>query len=537
MSTAPRHEEKILLLDNVDPICAEVFARRGYQADQPGKLSDEELKRILPDYAGMVVRSATTVTADVLEHGPNLRVVGRAGVGVDNIDLKAATSKGVLVMNTPDGNTISTAEHTCGLILALARNIPEAVSRVKGGGWDRKAFMGTEVYGKTLGIVGLGKIGTEVARRMNAFGMHVVGYDPFATQEHAERNGIRLAELDEVLGAADFLTVHTPLTDKTRGLISLASASKLKKGVRLVNCARGGIIAEADIPELLDSGVIGGVALDVYSIEPPTPELYAILAHPAVVSTPHLGASTEEAQEKVAEQIAEQMADALEEKGYKGSVNGKSIALLANEEVHPYLELAERLGVLSGQVMPEHTTEVTFEYVGECARFSDLLTDGILKGLLSSYISGSVNLINARTYANERGIHIRETTSNQPGMYRDMIRVVLGKDGAYTTIAATIFGPGDYRVVQIDRFRIELKMEGDMLIYQNKDVPGMLASVAGALAEQKVNIGALSLGRAAKGEDAVTVLQIDKKLSDQELDRIRQLEGVNEVKYFSMGID
>lgn len=525
---------KVLLLDGVDAICAEIFAKRGIQADQPGKLDHAELLKILPEYSGMVVRSATTVTAEVLEHAPNMRVVGRAGVGVDNIDLKAATAKGVLVMNTPDGNTISTAEHTCGMILSLARNIPEAVASVKAGRWDRKSFMGSEVYGKTLGIIGLGKIGTEVALRMKSFGMGIVGYDPFASEEHADRHGIKLMDLDEVLGASDFLTVHTPLTEKTKGLISLASADKLKPGIRLVNCARGGIIQESDIHELLEKGIVGGVALDVFSSEPLTPELQEMVAHPAVISTPHLGASTEEAQEKVAEQIADQMADALENKGYKGSVNGKSIALLANDEVQPYLELAEKLGTLCGQLMPSNSSELTIEYIGEPARFSDLLTDGVLKGLLGAYITDTVNLINARTYATDRGLAIKEISSNQSETYRDLIRVNLGKEGAYTRIAATLFGEKDYRVVEIDKFRIELKMEGDMLMYQNQDVPGMLASVAGALASQNVNIGALSLGRAAKGQDAVTVLQIDKKLSDQEFEKVKALNGVRELKYFSL---
>src|SRR5690554_3154035 len=329
----------VLLLDNVDPLCSKKFNERGILAVQPGKLSEEELFEKIADVDGLVVRSGTTVSKELLNHAKKLKVIGRAGVGVDNIDIKAATAKGVLVMNTPDGNTISTAEHTCGMILALARNIPKAVATVKGGGWDRKKYMGTEVHGKKLGIIGLGKIGSEVALRMQPFGMEILAYDPFSTHEHAQELGVTLAEIDEVLAQADFLTVHPPLTEKTRGLVSKKNAAKLKKGIKLINCARGGTLEEADLLDLLEDGTIGGVALDVYSQEPPTENLYNILTHDHIICTPHLGASTEEAQEKVAAQIAEQMADALENKDYKGSLNGKSIALLSNKEVQPYLEL------------------------------------------------------------------------------------------------------------------------------------------------------------------------------------------------------
>ncbi|HBZ39938.1 MAG TPA: phosphoglycerate dehydrogenase, partial [Balneola sp.] len=377
---------KVLLLDGVDPVCANIFKERGIQADQPGKLSPEELNSQISNYDGMVVRSATTVTPELLEKATNMKVIGRAGVGVDNIDIKAATTKGILVMSTPDGNTISTAEHTCGMIIALARNIPTSVATVKNGGWDRKKYMGSEVFGKKLGIVGLGKIGSEVAKRMQSFGMEVFAYDPFTTKEHASDMNIELVDIDELLGNVDFLSVHTPLTEKTKGLVSLKNADKLKKGIRLVNCARGGIYEEADLPKLIDDGIVGGVALDVYSQEPPNEELYKVLEHPGIICTPHLGASTEEAQEKVAEQIASQMSDALENKNYKGSLNGKSISLLTNEEVQPYLQLAEKLGAMAVQLSPEHASSLEFEYSGDCTKFADVLTDGILKGMLSNYV-------------------------------------------------------------------------------------------------------------------------------------------------------
>jgi D-3-phosphoglycerate dehydrogenase / 2-oxoglutarate reductase len=526
--------QKVLLLDNVDPVCAESFKKRGIQADVPGKLTPEQLKERIGDYEAIVVRSATTVDADLLKYAHKLKVIGRAGVGVDNINIPAATAKGVLVMNTPDGNTISTAEHTCGLILALSRNIPEAVQRVKSGGWDRKKFMGTEVHSKTLGIVGLGKIGTEVALRMKQFGMEICAYDPFSTHDHAKSIGVELLDLDELLGRSDYLTVHTPLTDKTRGLICKEKAGLLKKGIRLINCARGGIYTEEDLIPLIDEGVVHSVALDVYSTEPPTKELYKILKHPAIVSTPHLGASTEEAQEKVAMQIADQISDALENKNYKGSLNGKSIALLTNEDAQPYVKLSEKLGQLCGQIAPDNANEFSFEYAGASAKFADVLTDGILKGMLSQFVSESVNLINARHYAKERGMNIRETTSDNGRLYKDLITIELGEGAEYRKISASVFGPDDYRIVEIDGYGIELRLEGDILMYRNQDKPGMLASVAGTLAAQNINIGALSLGREGKGSNAITAVIVDKKMDEAELQSIHQLDDIRNVKYISL---
>jgi D-3-phosphoglycerate dehydrogenase / 2-oxoglutarate reductase len=525
---------KVLLLDNVDPICADIFEKRGIKADQPAKISLDELKKTIGNYDAMVVRSATTVNQELLEKADGLRIIGRAGVGVDNIDIAAATTKGVLVMNTPDGNTISTAEHTCGLMIALARNIPQSVERVKHGGWDRKKFMGTEVHGKTLGIVGLGKIGSEVAVRMKEFGMDIYAYDPFTTQEHAGNIGVKLVELEELLKLADFITVHTPLTEKTKHMVSLENADMLKPGVRLVNCARGGIFKEDDLIPLIEKGVVAGVALDVYSEEPPTPELYEALKHPAIICTPHLGASTEEAQEKVAVQIANQISDALENKNYKGSLNSKSISLLTNAEVQPYVELAEKLGKVSGQIMPKNANNFSFEYTGLCTKYADVLTDAVLKGMLSQYVSESVNLINARHYALERGFKLSETNKSDDKNYNDLITIRIGDISDYKQISAAVFGPGDYRIVEIDGFGIELRLEGDILMYQNIDRPGMLASVAGALASQNINIGALSLGREGKGTNAITAVIVDKKLNNEELQTIYDLDGVHNVKYISL---
>ena len=525
---------KILLADNVDAVCEDVFAERGIEAVRKNNLTDEELFEEIPAYDGMVVRSSTTVSPELIKAASNLKVIGRAGVGVDNIDIPAATASGVLVMNTPDGNTISTAEHTCGMILAIARNIPQSVDKVKNGGWDRKKYMGTEVHSKTLGIVGLGKIGSEVAKRMQEFGMRIKAYDPFASIEKAEHLDVELVELDELLGSADFLTVHTPLTEKTKGLVSMENADKLKKGMFMINCARGGIYKEEDLPQLIDEGYVAGVALDSYSNEPPSDDVYELLKHPNIICTPHLGASTEEAQEKVAEQIAHQMADALEQKSFKGSLNGKSISLITNKEVQPYLALAERLGSVAIQLAPEHANEFSFEYSGTCAQFADVLTDSILKGVLSHHVSEAVNLINARHYAEERGLNIRETTASQTKTFNDLITIKLGDDADYQQISATVFGDNDYRIVEIDGFGIELRLEGDIIMYQNVDKPGMLAGVSGALAKQGINIASLSLGRTQKGENAITAVSVDKKMTDAELEPILGLDGVRALQYVSL---
>lgn len=525
---------KILVLDNVDPLCKKVFEERGIEAELAGKLSADEVKDRIADYDGIVVRSGTKVTEELLDAAPKLKVVGRAGVGVDNIDIDAATARGILVMNTPDGNTISTAEHTCGMVLALARNIPTAVSTVKGGGWDRKKYMGTELHGKTIGIIGLGKIGSEVAKRLQVFGMTTVAFDPYATHDKADELGVELLDLDDVLGRADFLTVHTPLTEQTRNLVSSENADKLKKGIRLVNCARGGIYNEQDLPKLIDDGIIDSVALDVYSEEPPSDELYEVLKHPKVICTPHLGASTEEAQEKVAEQVAYQMADALEKKSFKGSLNGKSITLSTNKEVQPFLKLAEKLGNVASQIAPKHTHRFSFEYAGTCEQYSEILSDSILKGMIARQTDKTVNLINARVFAEERGFKIQETTGGESRTFNDLIRIRFSDGGDYNQVAATIFGDDDYRIVEIDGFSIELRLEGEVLLYKNPDKPGMLAAVSSTLSKDEINIGSLSLGRTKKDSEAITAVVIDKKIEENELKKINEIEGIRALRAISV---
>lgn len=525
---------KVLLLDGVDAICGKIFKQRGFEVTEAQKLSGEELENMIGDYDAMVVRSATKVTSDLLEKANKLRVVGRAGVGVDNIDLDSATRMGVLVMNTPDGNTISTAEHACGLILALSRNIPAAVASLKEGRWDRKKYLGIEIHGKTLGVIGLGKIGSNVATRMRAFGMNVIGFDPYTTHERAEEMGVEMMELDEILAKADYLTVHTPLTAQTKDLVSLKNANKIKPGLRLINCARGGIYKEEDLIPLIEKGIISGAALDVYSKEPPEGELAEIIKHPSIVCTPHLGASTQEAQGKVAEQIAMQISDALEQKSYLGSLNGKSIALSTNKEVQPFLQLAERFGKFLSQISPKHINELSITYSGNCAKHSQVVTDALLTGFMRDSVDEIVNLINARYHAESRGLKISETLSKKTRTYSDLISVDLGPKAEYRNLSATPFGDNDYRIVSIDGFSIEIHLEGEIIIYRNIDKPGMLAATSGALAERSINIASLSLGRDMKDAQAITAFTVDTKVDTADLDHIKQIEGVNLVRYVSM---
>lgn len=521
---------KILLLDNIDPVSAEILKERGLNGELCAKMEKAELYEKVKDADGIVVRSATKVNKELLDAAPNLKVVGRAGVGVDNIDIPEATQRGILVMNTPDGNTISTAEHACGLILSLVRNIPNAVASLKAGRWDRKKYLGTEVDGKTLGIVGLGKIGSGVAHRMNAFGMNIIGFDPYMTQERAEEIGVKLVEIDEVLAKSDIITVHTPLTDATRGLISKANAHKLKKGVRLVNCARGGIFTEEDLLAMIEDGTVAELALDVYSKEPPEAHLAPLLEHPNVVCTPHLGASTEEAQEKVAVQIAQQLADALEQKSYKGSLNGKSIALSTNREVQPYLQLAERLGRFAIQVAGWNVKGLSLEYAGDCGKHAEVLTDSFLAGYLHQIDEAPVNLINARFLAERKGIEVKEVKGSKSRGFANLITAHIDGVEAYKSISATPFGDQDYRIVGIDDLKIELQLEGNILLYKNIDKPGMLANVSGTLAQEGINIASLSLGRDPQTQQAITAVTMDKSADDSVFNTVSGMDGIKHLK-------
>ncbi len=525
----------ILITDAVDPVCTDMLRAEGMTADIQLKRSPEELAALAREADAWIIRSGTKITADLIEAAERLKVIGRAGVGVDNIDLAAATRRGILVINAPDGNTISTAEHTVAMLMAMARRIPQAHASVAAGRWDRKAFKGSELYEKTLGVVGVGKIGRAVAERMQAFGMDVLGYDPVLSHEVAERLGISLVSLDELFEKSDFITFHTPLNEATRGLVNRETLARCKRGVFLVNCARGGIIDEEALLEALETGQVGGAALDVYSQEPPPPALAPLTAHPNVVATPHIAASTEEAQRKVAEQVTEQVIHALKGEPVHSAVNAMAIRMAAHTEVRPYLELAEKLGRIAGQLGSGHLERVVVRAHGDIPnRYAEVLKIAVLKGLLGGSRSRPVNLINAPVLAQEAGLSVEAQIYTAKGGFSNLLEVVLETDRERREVAGTIFGADDPRLVRIDDYWLEVRAEGHMLFYRNVDRPGMLAAVGGILAEADLNIGALALGRTGKGAMALTAISVDDPVPEPVLQKISALEGVAGVQLITV---
>jgi len=517
----------VLISDNLDPRCVGILEQEGLTVRNAPGMPADELLRAIPEFEVLLVRSATKVTEGVIAAGTNLRIIGRAGTGVDNIDLDAATRRGILVMNTPGGNSISAAEHTVAMILALARNIPQAHASLVGGKWERKAFTGTEVLEKTIGVVGLGRIGREVAQRCQGLGMTVIGYDPVLAPDAAGKQGITLVALEELFRRSDFITVHTPLNEETRGLLDESTLGLCKRGVRIINCARGGIVDEPALFRALESGQVGGAALDVFATEPP--QNSPLIGHPHVIATPHLGASTEEAQEKVALQIAHAVADALGGRSFTGVVNGAAMYLTLREEVRPYLALAERMGSLAAQLAPGQLQSITVGASGEIPRSSlELLKSGLLKGILSQTIPDQVNFISAPLLARELGVTVNEARDESAGGFVNLLRLRLEiRSGSALELEGTVVGTSSPRLVGIDGFRLEVNPEGHLLLYRNIDRPGMLARVGAILAEFGVNIAGLTLGRARAGGQALTVMSLDSGVPEEGLRRLNALEGVS----------
>ena len=523
---------KILVSDSLEQSLVDILTREGFEVDNRPGVSVEELKRIIGNYEGLVVRSATKVTAELINLADNMKVIGRAGTGVDNIDVNAATRRGILVMNTPGGNTISAAEHTVSMLLSLARNIPQAHMSLARGEWERKKFTGTEVFEKTLGIIGLGKIGREVAQRCQGLGMKVIGYDPVLAKEVAMKLNLDLVSLDELYRRSDFITVHTPLTSETKGLLNTSTMAKCKRGVRLINCARGGIIDEQALLHALESGWVGGAALDVFEVEPPNPDkIGALLAHERVIATPHLGASTEEAQEKVAIQIAHQIADALHGRGYSGLVNGAVLQLSINEEVKPFLALAEKMGSLVSQLTSGKLKHITVAAAGELVASSlDLMKAGVLKGILSQVCSEPVNFVNAPVLASEMGLVVGEKRDTAGENFTNLLGLRYETEKEAKEVAGTVFGSSTIRLVKLDGFRFEVRPEGFLLIYNNIDKPGMLAKVGLILANHSVNIAGVSLGRSAIGAMALTVMNVDSDIPAACMQELLAQDGISNLK-------
>ena len=520
---------KILISDQLEQNCIDILTHEGFTVDNRPGLPPDDLLSVVGEYDGLVVRSATKVTAEVILRATRMKVIGRAGTGVDNIDIDAATRKGILVMNTPGGNTVSAAEHTVSMLLSLARNIPQAYMSLLRGEWERKKFTGTEVLEKTVGVVGLGKIGREVASRCLGLGMKILGYDPVLAPYVASRLNIELVDLPDLFRRADFITVHTPLTPETKGLLNDATLARCKNGVRVINCARGGIIDEKALLRALESGQVGGAALDVFEKEPPKDN--PLFRHPRVIATPHLGASTEEAQEKVAVQIAHELADALHGRAYSGVVNGSAMLLTLKEEVRPYITLAEKLGHIAAQLATGKLKRVTVSASGDIVTSAiELMKAGVLKGVLSQSQPGPVNFINAPFLAEELGLAVGETREPEGGNYPNLLSVRYVTDKEVKECGGTVFGSSSVRLVTIDGFRFEVRPEGDLLIYSNVDRPGMLARVGSVLAKYDVNIAGVSLGRSAAGANALTVMNIDSQIPEAALAELVSLDGVSGLK-------
>jgi len=489
-------------------------------------LAEEEICKIIPEFDAIIVRSQTKVTAKIIEAGSKLKVIGRAGVGLDNVDKEAATRRGVVVMNVPGGNTVSTAELTFAMLLALSRNIPQAHASLLEGKWDRKKYKGVEVRGKVLGILGMGRIGTEVAKRARAFEMKVLAFDPYLTEEKARDTGVALVSFDDLLGKSDFLTIHTPLNVETRNLnlINAETLAKMKKGSRIINCARGGIVDEKALAKALDSGHIAGAAFDVYPVEPP--EERAVIDQACTVCTPHLGASTQEAQDVVAVELAYQVVDALQGKGIRNAVNIPYVDPELIEKLGPYIQLGEKLGLLGAQLSMSPLKSIEVDYMGEVTEYDVRpITVAILKGALQPYLDVQVNYVNAPYIARERGITLAEVKSSEIKAYTTLVAVKLVSERRETHLWGTLFAARkDPRVVRIDGYHVDMRPFGRQIICKNEDKPGFIGSIGTLLGNAGVNIADMTVGRQEKGTTAITVIAVDEPIEGQLLEEIQALE-------------
>ena len=497
-----------------------------FQVDVKTDLKPEGLKEIIKDYDALIVRSATKVTKDIISAADKLRVIGRAGVGLDNVDLDAATQKGIIVMNTPAGNTISTAEHTVSMILALSRNIPQANSSTKKGEWKRSKFMGVELYNKVLGIVGFGRIGSEVAKRALSFGMKVLAYDPFLSKKIAESIGVEVVELKDLFERSDYITVHTPLTEETKHMISGKEFAIMKKGVRVINCARGGIIDEAALVEAIKEGKVAGAAIDVFEKEPLAPES-EFLKLDNVITTPHLGASTEEAQVNVAIEVAEIVRDALLGRGIRNAANYPCLEAEVCKFLDPYINLAEKIGIFSSQLVEGRFQEISISYGGDIMQY-DLspLTMALVKGMLSPILKETVNFINAVSLARERGIKISESKSSSEEEFVNLIQLEIRTDKETKSICGTLSSNKQPRIVKIDDYYVELSPMGQMIFIQNWDRPGIIGNLGSLMGKNNINIAAMTFGRDVPGGKAISVLNIDSPVSLALMEQIRKLENI-----------
>jgi D-3-phosphoglycerate dehydrogenase len=525
---------KILISDNLSTRGIDLLRRNEqFQVDVNTGLKPEELKKIIGDYQALIVRSETKVTADILSAAESLKVIGRAGTGVDNVDVPVATGKGIVVMNAAAGNSVTTAEHTISLLMSLARKIPQAHGKLKDGKWDKKSFMGVELAGKTLGIIGLGNIGKIVASRAVGLAMKVIAYDPFISREIASKTGIELGTLDEVFQRADFITVHTPLTDDTRGIIGRSAFAKMRDGVRIINCARGGLVDEGALYDAIKAGKAAGAALDVFVQETVSAD-HPLLTLDEVIVTPHLGASTSEAQDAVAVTIAEQVANFLLNGSIAGAVNVPAVSAEALESIAPYIKLGEKLGSFQAQFFDQPVSEVRISFSGEAAQLDVRpMTQAVLTGLLKS-VSARVNQVNASLIAEERGLRVTESKELGAQHFTSLIEVTVRNEANESKIAGTLFGRRDIRIVNIGSYRLEAVPEGQMLVLQNDDQPGVVGSVGTFLGDQKINIAQLYLSRNRAGGTAMAVYQVDSALDPATLAELAKVPYVISVKQIGL---
>jgi D-3-phosphoglycerate dehydrogenase / 2-oxoglutarate reductase len=519
---------KVLIADELSPRAVAVFADRGIEADVAIGLKPDALAARIGEYDGLAVRSATKVTAALIAEAKRLRIVGRAGIGVDNIDVPAATQRGIVVMNTPYGNAITAAEHAIAMMFALARQIPSADRSTQAGKWEKSRFMGVELTNKTLGVIGCGNIGAIVADRALGLKMRVIGYDPFLSEERAIDLGIERVSLDDLLARADFITLHTPMTEATRGMLDAQALARLKPGARLINCARGGLIVEEDLAAALDKGIVAGAAIDVF-VEEPAKE-NPLFGRDNVVATPHLGAATTEAQENVAVQIAEQMADFLLTGAVSNAVNMPSLSAEDARRLKPYMKLAEQIGSFAGQLTESGINAVSLDYEGAIADFNiKPLTATALTGLLAPQLS-SVNMVNAPVICRERDIRVSETLQPEPGDYQMLMRITVTGEGGTRSIAGTVFAGDKPRLVSVEGMRLEAELGDHVLFVRNLDKPGFIGALGTALAAASINIASFHLGRTAAGKEAICLVEIDQPLTPALLDIVRGLPNVIQVK-------
>jgi D-3-phosphoglycerate dehydrogenase len=525
---------KIVVCDPISPKGIALLQQRPeFQVEVIGKkIPEAELLPRVKDAVALVVRSETKINRAVMEAATGLRVVGRAGVGVDNVDVESATARGVVVMNTPAGNTISTAELTFSMLMSLARKIPQAHASMKAGEWNRKSFSGTELHGKTLGILGMGRIGGEVARRARVFGMRVLAYDPYLSQARAQAMDVEVADLDKVYAESDFITVHMPLTEETKGMVNSAAIAKMKKGVRLLNCARGGILNEADLLAGLQSGQVGAAALDVYEAEPP-PADFPLRGLPQVIMTPHLGASTDEAQENVGIEVAEAITAFLLQGEVRNAVNLPALDAKTYAHLRPYLALGEKIGRLLAQLAPKQLDRVYITYGGKARELpvTDPVTRAILRGLLAPSAGPDLNDVNVRSIAANRGLVVEEKRSDEAVTFNEWLHVAVFSNGQKTSAGGTFFGsPDNPRIVRVFSTPTEIPISGTLLLVRNKDRPGLVGYLGTLLGRHQVNIASMTLSRDHAGGQALTVLNLDSAPPEEALEELRRDPDITNVR-------